>query len=91
MSIVQIKELLDCKSDYYNCLDFIASDPISVPHLFERKEDIEIAGFLTAVLSWGQRKTIINKVRELISLMDFSPYDFILHSRENDLKIFEKF
>lgn len=72
----------------YNQPDFIPHDPVSIPHMFSRKEDIEIMGFWSAVLAWGQRVTIINKCKELISLMDHAPYDFIIHHKEKDLKRF---
>jgi uncharacterized protein (TIGR02757 family) len=89
--IHQVKQLLDQKADEYNRIGFIEFDPVSVPHLFERKEDIEIAGFLTAMISWGQRKTILNNANKLLKIMDFSPYDFLLTAGENDFKAFETF
>ena len=70
---------------------FIANDPVSIPHLFSRKQDIEIAGFWAAILAWGQRRTIINKCIELFHLMDNAPYDFITQHKEDDLKVFERF
>ena len=56
----EIKSFLDYKADLYENENFIEDDPISIPHLFSKKEDIEISAFLTATISWGQRKTIIN-------------------------------
>ena len=87
----QVKELLDHKYDLYNRVDFIPEDPVSIPHLFSRKEDIEIAGFLTAILSWGQRKTILNNSKQLLKMMDFSPFEFIIDADENDMKAFRSF
>ena len=66
-----IKQLLDNKTYQYNRFDFIDSDPIQIPHKFSRKEDIEIAGFLTATISWGQRKSIIKNAYFLMELMDY--------------------
>lgn len=86
-----LKEFLDEKVLQYNQLSFIENDPISIPHLFTKKQDIEIMGFWTAVLAWGQRVTIINKSKELIKLMDGAPYDFMLNHEESDIKRFEKF
>ena len=80
-----IKNLLDRKVDEYNSHEFIKEDPVSIPHMFNNKEDIEISGFLTAIISWGQRKTIITNATRLINLMDNSPYDFIMHSSKKDL------
>jgi uncharacterized protein (TIGR02757 family) len=77
---------LDAKVAQYNQPGFIANDPISIPHLFTKKQDIEIMGFWAATLAWGQRVTIINKCKELISLMDGAPHDFIMNHEEIDLK-----
>ena len=81
-------ELLERKYAQYNRPDFIPHDPISIPHRFSRQQDIEIMGFWASILAWGQRKTIINKCRELTMLMDEAPYDFVLNHQENDLKRF---
>lgn len=86
-----MKDFLDEKVNLYNTSGFIDSDPISIPHQFTKKQDIEIAGFFAATLAWGQRVTIINKCNELLSLMDHAPHDFLLHHRDRDLKRFEKF
>jgi uncharacterized protein (TIGR02757 family) len=79
-----IKHLLDSRVKQYNSLDFIDSDPIQIPHRFTRKEDIEIAGFLAATISWGQRKSIINNANRLMHLMDNSPYDFVMELEANN-------
>jgi uncharacterized protein (TIGR02757 family) len=86
-----VADLLDQKYLQYNRPNFIANDPICIPHLFERQQDIEIMGFWAAVLAWGQRKTIINKCKELITLMDGSPYDFVVNHQDHDLKRFLNF
>ena len=91
MDTHQLKALLDEKVDLYNRTSFIDADPISIPHLFNKKQDIEITGLWAAVLAWGQRKTIINKCAELFGLMDHAPYDFILNHTESDLKRLESF
>ncbi len=83
-----LKAFLDQKYLQYNTPDFIAEDPISIPHRFSRLQDIEISGFIAAILAWGQRKTIINKCTELFNLMDNAPYDFMMNHRESDLKAF---
>ncbi|MDR6194333.1 TIGR02757 family protein [Siphonobacter sp. SORGH_AS_0500] len=83
--------LLEEKVQQYNQPNFIPNDPISIPHQFTKKQDIEIMGFWAAVLAWGQRKTIINKCNELIRLMDGAPYDFIRNHQPTDLKPFLHF
>lgn len=70
----------------YNRPAFIAADPVCVPHLFSKRQDIEIAGFFAAIFAWGGRTTIINKSKELMTMMDNAPHDFCLHHTGNDLK-----
>jgi uncharacterized protein (TIGR02757 family) len=89
--VEDLKQFLDQKSELYNRPGFIENDPISVPHLFKKKQDIEIAGFFAATLAWGQRKTIIRKCKELLAMMDNDPHEFILHHTDNDLKRFVDF
>lgn len=81
-----LKAFLDAKVAQYNRPEFIANDPVSIPHLFRKRQDIEIMGFWAATLAWGQRVTIINKCKELITLMDGAPYDFMVNHQEPDLK-----
>ncbi|MFC4210455.1 TIGR02757 family protein [Pedobacter lithocola] len=86
MDFLDLKNFLDVKVEAYNRPKFIENDPICIPHLFDKKQDIEIAGFFAAVLAWGQRKTIINKCTELLNRMDNAPFDFVLNHQDNDLK-----
>ena len=82
----ELKEFLDSKVEHYNNPKFIESDPIQIPHQFNKKEDIEIAAFLTATIAWGNRKSIINNAKQMMDLLDNSPYDFILNHSETDLE-----
>ena len=84
--INDLKEFLNRKVDMYNQPSFIKDDPISIPHLFTKKQDIEIAGFFAAIFAWGNRTTIINKSKELMQLMDHAPHEFCLQHTNNDLK-----
>jgi len=88
---VELLLFLDEKVDQYNRPNFIDNDPICIPHAFSKKQDIEIAGFLAAVLAWGQRITVINKTRQLLSWMGDDPHHFLLNHTEGDLKPFGKF
>ncbi|WP_100612318.1 TIGR02757 family protein [Confluentibacter lentus] len=91
MNKTELKEFLDTKTKEYNNPRFIESDPIQIPHQFRNKEDIEIAGFLTASIAWGNRKSIINNAKRLMDLLDDSPYDFVIHHQETDLEKLQSF
>ncbi|MFM7628558.1 MAG: TIGR02757 family protein [Algoriphagus sp.] len=86
-----LQAFLEEKVMEYNRPSFIEYDPISIPHMFSKKQDIEISGFFAAILAWGQRKTILKKCKELMELMGNSPYEFILYHQEKDLKPFVYF
>jgi uncharacterized protein (TIGR02757 family) len=75
----------------FNAPSFISNDPICIPHLFSKKQDIEIAGFFAAIFAWGTRKTIINKGKLLLQIMDNAPYEFCINHRDDDLKRLERF
>jgi uncharacterized protein (TIGR02757 family) len=87
----ELKSFLDEKVLLYNQPGFIEHDPVSIPHLFKKKQDIEIAGLFAATLAWGQRITIINNCKKLMKWMDDDPHQFIVHHSENDLKPFLEF
>lgn len=86
-----LKEFLDFQADRYNRPEFIEADPISIPHLFSNREDIEIMAFWAALLAWGQRPTILAKCRQVISWMGGSPFAFVTGYSDSDLKPFEQF
>ena len=86
MTYKELKDFLDRKVDEYNQPSFINTDPISIPHLFTKKQDIEIAGFFAAIFAWGNRTSIINKSKELMQLMDYAPHNFCLYHSPKELK-----
>ncbi|MBC7641408.1 MAG: TIGR02757 family protein [Flavobacterium sp.] len=86
-----LKDFLDDKVELYNNPKFIESDPIQIPHLYSLKEDIEIAGFLAATISWGNRKMIIQNSHKMMQIMGNSPYDFVMSYNENNLQNLENF
>jgi uncharacterized protein (TIGR02757 family) len=87
----ELRDFLEVKYHQYNSPSFIPPDPISIPHRFSKKEDIEISGFLTAIISWGQRCTILRNAGDLLEKMDNDPFEFILHAECSDLIRFSKF
>lgn len=86
MKFEELKIFLDEKAEQYNHPGFIENDPIQIPHRFELKQNIEIAGFLTAVISWGNRKSIIKSAEKIMNFMGNSPYDFVMNFTEHDLE-----
>ncbi len=91
MNKKELKSFLDEKVLQYNTFDFIESDPVQIPHLFSQKEDIEIAGFMSATIAWGNRKMIIKNSHKMMDLMGNSPYDFVMSHTEADLERLESF
>lgn len=91
MNSAELKDFLDQKVEEFNNPTFIESDPISIPHQFRRKEDIEISGFLTATIAWGNRKSIIKNANRMMDLMGQSPYDFVMEHKEDQLIPLEDF
>jgi len=91
MMPVHLKQFLDSKVKEYNQPPFIKDDPICIPHLFTKKQDIEIAGLFAAVFAWGNRTTIIAKSKELMQRMDNSPFAFVKDHSAKDLQRLKKF
>lgn len=82
----ELKEFLDQRVDIYNRTSFIAHDPVSIPHRFTSKEDIEISGFLAATIAWGNRMAILRSADRMMEIMGNAPYDFVINHRDDDLK-----
>ena len=82
----ELKDLLEHKFNLYNSTNFIIEDPISIPHAYNQKEDIEIISFLISIISWGNRKSIIKSGNKLREILGSSPIDFIIRFKERDLK-----
>ncbi|MCX7862837.1 MAG: TIGR02757 family protein [Bacteroidales bacterium] len=87
----QLKQQLDKLYHNIDAQRFIQNDPIQIPHSFNQKEDIEISGFLTCIIAWGNRKQIITNAYRIIQLMEFQPHEYILRHKNADLKIFRNF
>ncbi|MGM0667786.1 MAG: TIGR02757 family protein [Bacteroidota bacterium] len=83
----ELKEFLDEKVQLYNRPSFIECDPISIPHQFTEKQDIEIAGFLAATIAWGNRKMILRSANRMMELLDHSPYEFIMNSSDDEFEM----
>ena len=86
-----IKPFLELKYREYANYSFIQDDPVQIPHIFSSPADIEIAGFITATISWGKRANIIKSACELFRRMDYAPYDFIVNGTERDFAALRDF
>jgi len=87
----ELLKLLDYKVAQYNNVEFISTDPVSIPHMFTSKEDIEISGFLTSIISWGRRPAILKSAKKLMNLMDNAPFDFLMNSSDIEYSRFQSF
>jgi uncharacterized protein (TIGR02757 family) len=91
MDLIECKNFLDERVERYNSTRFIQTDPIQIPHRFHRKEDIEIAGFLTATIAWGNRNMIIRSAEKMMKFLGDSPYEFIMEHTDRDVKRLQNF
>lgn len=91
MDFLQFKDFLEEKVVLYHQPHFIESDPVQIPHLYSRKEDIEIAGFLAATIAWGNRKMIINNAKKLMGMMGDTPFEFVMDFDKKSEKFLKSF
>lgn len=86
MNQKELQSFLDFKTRQYESVEFITHDPIQIPHQFSKKEDIEIAAFLSATIAWGNRVSILKSAQKMIDMMGTSPHEFVLNHQEKDFK-----
>ncbi|HEY0046039.1 MAG TPA: TIGR02757 family protein [Flavobacterium sp.] len=91
MNKSELKDFLDEKVLQYNRPSFITTDPIQIPHRFSKKQDIEIAGFLSATIAWGNRKMIISNSLKMMEMMEEAPHDFVMTHSDAELERFNGF
>lgn len=87
----ELADFLNEKVAQYENRAFIDSDPVSIPHLFSTKEDIEVAGLLTATISWGKRSMILKSANELMRMIDHSPHQFVCHASQREIEMLNSF
>ena len=90
-NFLEHKDLLEELFDKYNRKSFIEDDPISIPHQYTEKKDIELSGFFAAAIAWGQRSQIIKNANYLMQLMEYAPYDFVLNASDDEMQSVKKF
>lgn len=91
MNSRDLKDFLDHKAATYEQPRFLEQDPVQIPHLFDKKEDIEISGFLIASIAWGNRLSIIKSGKRILELMGNDPYHFVIQHTKQDLVPFSSF
>lgn len=75
---------LDALAAEHERPEFVADDPISLPHRYHRREDIEVAALLAALIAWGNRKAIVRSCQRLGECLGASPYDFVMGHDNRD-------
>ena len=91
MNSQELKKLLDYYYNSINAEKFIKNDPIQIPKLFSKKQDIEISGFLASILAIGNRVQIINNAKKLMNILQNSPYHYIINMNTKSQKDFHSF
>lgn len=85
MDTTYLKSLLDEKVDQYERPDFIAPDPISIPHRYSRRQDIEITSLLASTIAWGNRKAIVKSAVAMADMLGADPFDFVMSANEEQI------
>ena len=85
MDTTYLKSLLDEKVDQYERPDFIVPDPISIPHRYSRRQDIEITGLLASTIAWGNRKAIVKSAGAMADMLGADPFDFVMSANEEQI------
>ncbi len=83
--------MLEWAYERHHRLEFVEADPVSIPHRFEHPLDIEVSGFFTALISWGNRKSILKSASQLMERMDGAPAQFVLDAGPEDFRQLDGF
>lgn len=91
MDSLSLKKLLDEAWLKYEVSSFVEKDPISIPHRFKKKQDIEVSAFLTSIISWGNRKAILKSASLLMELLENTPYNFVINASDSECERLKTF
>lgn len=91
LDAASLVDFLNEKVEQYQCSAFIDNDPVSIPHLFSSREDIEVSGLLTAVISWGSRVAILKSAHLLMQMLDHSPHQFVMAASDDEIATLQRF
>ncbi|MFA5553757.1 MAG: TIGR02757 family protein [Phycisphaerae bacterium] len=90
-SIVRLADVLSRLYDKYNRFELIKPDPLQFVYKYSNGRDMEIAGFLAAVLAYGRVAQIEKSVGTLLDKMGKSPFDFVVNFGTKNRKEFGNF
>ncbi|HET9571710.1 MAG TPA: TIGR02757 family protein [Bacteroidales bacterium] len=76
--ISDLKGFLDEWVFKMNVPAYIETDPVQFPLQFTALQDREVVAFLTATITWGNRKMILQSANKMLTKMGSSPYDFVM-------------
>ncbi|MBN1796688.1 MAG: TIGR02757 family protein [Sedimentisphaerales bacterium] len=74
-----MKEVLEKLYDKYNRFELIKPDPLQFVYRYSEKRDMEIAGFLAALLAYGRVRQIEKSADELLGRMGKTPFEFTVN------------
>jgi uncharacterized protein (TIGR02757 family) len=87
----KLKIVLEKLYARYNHRHLIKPDPLQFVYKYSSREDMEVAGFLAAVLAYGRVRQIEKSLTDLLGRMNGSPYNFILHFDNKKRKVLKNF
>lgn len=82
----EVKECMDHWYMQFNQPQFLEQDPIQIPHMYFIKEDQEISALMTAIITWGSRKAIVQTAKKWMGQMGESPFDFVMSASPKSVK-----
>lgn len=80
------KTELDRLAEKYENEEFIKDDPIQFIHRWKNKEDSELAGFISSLFAYGNRKMFIQKLEDLFKRTDYDIANYIKNGDFKNLK-----
>ena len=86
LSKKELKQYLDEKAVQYESPEFLETDPLGVVHRADSKQDKEILGLLTALIAWGNRKSIINNAEKIFEILEGQPHHFLLEHTSKEIE-----
>ena len=80
-----LPEILNDIYQKYNRTELIGTDPLIFVYNYSNEADREIAGFFASALAYGRVGLIQAALRQLFSIMQPSPYEFVINfSKKNE-------